>query len=213
MRLASNADGVLGRVSRLDALLEKEIIDVLVLTEVRLDLVRVQLEHHGEEHAELDEPCEFLRHHHFMFELQHFEQLDQLLDPHSPAVVEHELEAVEKLLLLGQRVPVALLDIDQHLLVAFALYEVHQVALVLLLPQVALDIEWTCLLIRLVFPNGFKLLLQQDLLVKLDFLDRALEAVDLLAVDDPDLVDGLGERLERPCTLARRPSCSCCSLC
>ena len=55
---------------------------------------------------------------------------------------------------------IALFDVHEHLLVAFTLDQVEQMALLLLLLQVALYIEGSRLCVGLVPPDSLKFLLQ-----------------------------------------------------
>ena len=56
-------------------------------------------------------------------------------------------------------------NVNKNVLIAFSLRDVEQVTLLFLLSQFAFDIIGARLYVRLVLPDGFKLLFEQDLLV------------------------------------------------
>ena len=94
--------------------------------------------------------------------------------------------------------PVPLLDVDQHLLVALTLRQVQLVSALLHVAQVVLYVIRPRLLVETILPDRLQLLLQQDLFVKFYLLQCALQPVNLLALDDADTINGSGQWLHGP---------------
>ena len=176
---------------------------LLLLSKVLLDLGLVELEHHSEQVTELNERRHLVAHDHLSLEVEHVEQLEQLAGPNGPTVLQHELEAVKQLLLFGEgmKISTSLFDVAENVLVALSLRDIEQVALLLLLPQVAFDIVRARLYIGLVLPDSLKLLLEQDLLVELDFLDGSFKAILLSVLDRANFTHCPDQRPQGPYSL------------
>ena len=94
--------------------------------------------------------------------------------------------------------PVSLLNVDQHLLVALTLSIVQLVAALLHVAQVVLYVVRPGLSVETILPDGLQLLLQQDLFVQLYLLQCALQPIDLLALNDADAIHGSCQWLHGP---------------